>query len=186
MEAEERAREAEQIRLKAKEEAERAEKARMEAEEKVREAEQARAEIDQFLKKIAGLQAKQTERGIVLTVGDVLFAFDKSTLLPGATRNIDILVEFLRKFPNRNLLIEGHTDSVGSDDYNLTLSQKRADSVKEQLVAKGISLDRITTKGYGKQFPVASNDSEGGRQLNRRVEVTILNEGVNPEDAFRK
>jgi outer membrane protein OmpA-like peptidoglycan-associated protein len=80
---------------------------------------------------------------------------------------------------------EGHTDSVGSEEFNLALSQRRADAVKEVLTAKGVSPERILTKGYGKQFPVASNDTESGRQLNRRVEVLILNEGVDPETMVR-
>jgi outer membrane protein OmpA-like peptidoglycan-associated protein len=199
-EAEARAREAEQARMRAVEEAERAERSKREAEARAREAEQARmraveeaeraektkAETDQLLKEFTELKAQQTERGIVLTMGDVLFAFGKSALLPGAIRNVQKVADFLQKNPTRNILIEGYTDSVGSDEFNLTLSQKRADAVKEQLVAMGIRSDRITTKGYGKQFPVASNESEGGRQLNRRVEVLILNEGVSPETVFRK
>jgi len=199
-EAEARAREAEQARMRAVEEAERAERSKREAEARAREAEQERmraveeaeraektkAETDQLLKEFTELKAQQTERGIVLTMGDVLFAFGKSALLPGAIRNVQKVADFLQKNPTRNILIEGYTDSVGSDEFNLTLSQKRADAVKEQLVAMGIRSDRITTKGYGKQFPVASNESEGGRQLNRRVEVLILNEGVSPETVFRK
>jgi len=118
-------------------------------------------------------------------MGDVLFAFGKADLSAGAVRNLDKLTGFLEKHPNRNLLVEGHTDSIGSDEFNQVLSQKRADAVKEALVEKGISPDRILTRGYGKQFPVAGNDTESGRQLNRRVEVVILNEGVKPETAVR-
>ncbi len=190
--AERSKKEAEQARLAAFSEAEKAERskkeaeqARLEAEAKAREAEQTRAEIDQFLKELSELQGKMTERGIVLTMSDVLFAFGKAELASGAVRNVDKLAEFLEKHPERNVLIEGHTDSVGSDEFNLTLSQKRADAVKETLVAKGISPDRLLTKGYGKQFPVASNDTESGRQLNRRVEVLILDEGVDPKAMVR-
>ena len=84
------------------------------------------------------------------------------------------------------MLIEGHTDSTGSDELNMTLSQKRADAVKEALTGKGVSADRITTKGYGKKYPVASNDSPAGRSQNRRVEIIILNEGVKAETQFRE
>jgi len=173
-----KAREAEQSKLEA-------EKARKEAEAKAREAEQSKADVEQLLKDLAELQGKQTDRGIVLTMGDVLFAFGKADLASGAVRNVDKLAGFLEKHPERNVLIEGHTDSVGSDEFNLALSQKRADAVKEVLTAKGISPDRMMTKGYGKQFPIAGNDTESGRQLNRRVEVVILNEGVKPETAIR-
>ena len=184
-EAEAKAREAEQAKREAGAEAEKAEKARKEAEAKAREAERSKAEVDQLLKDLSDLQGKMTERGIVLTMGDVLFAFGKADLSAGAVRNLDKLTGFLAKHPDRNLLIEGHTDSIGSDEFNLVLSQKRADAVKDALVGKGISPDRILTKGYGKQFPVAGNDTESGRQLNRRVEVVILNEGVKPETAIR-
>ena len=198
--AERSKKEAEQSRALAFAEAEKAERSKSEAEARAREAEQARlgsvaeadraektkTETDQLLKEFSELKAQQTERGVVLTMGDVLFAFGQSTLLSGGIRNVERVADFLQKNPTRNILIEGYTDSVGSDDFNLTLSRKRADAVKEQLVANGISPDRITTKGYGKQFPVASNDSAGGRQLNRRVEVLILNEGVTPETMFRK
>jgi outer membrane protein OmpA-like peptidoglycan-associated protein len=176
--AERSKKEAEQARLQSREEAEKAEKAR-------RETEQAKAEIDQFLKDLSDLQGKMTERGIVLTMGDVLFSFGKADLSAGAVRNLDKITGFLEKHPDRNLLIEGHTDSIGSDEFNQALSQKRADAVKEALIGKGIVPNRIVTKGYGKQFPVAGNDTESGRQMNRRVEVVILNEGVKPEAVLR-
>jgi outer membrane protein OmpA-like peptidoglycan-associated protein len=184
-EAEAKAREAELARSQSRADAEKAEQARKEAEAKAREAEQTKAEIDQFLKDLSDLQGKMTERGIVLTMGDVLFSFGKADLSAGAVRNLDKLTGFLEKHPDRSVLIEGHTDSIGSDEFNLALSQKRADAVKEAMVGKGIRPDRVLTKGYGKQFPVAGNDTESGRQLNRRVEVVILNEGVKPEAVLR-
>jgi OOP family OmpA-OmpF porin len=192
--------EAEEARSLAAAETERAGRAKAEAEARTREAEQARmaaraeaekatrakAEADQLMRELSDLKAKQTERGIILTIGDVLFATGKADLSPEAMRSVDKLVEFLQKYTNRNVLIEGHTDSVGSDEFNLTLSQKRADSLKEALTGKGVEEKRITTIGYGKKYPVASNDTTAGRQQNRRVEVSILNEGVKPETQFRK
>jgi outer membrane protein OmpA-like peptidoglycan-associated protein len=166
--------------------AQEAKQARIQAEARAREAERAKTEVDELLSQLSDLKAKQTERGIVLTMGDVLFAFDKATLSPEAFRNVDKLADFLRKHPNRSVLIEGHTDSVGSDEYNLNLSEKRADAVKNALVAKGVGEERITPKGYGKKYPVASNNTSDGRQLNRRVEVVVLNEGVKPETQFRE
>jgi len=186
IQAEARAREAEQARMEAEAKAREAERARMEAAAKAEEVEKAKAEVDELLNQLSDLKAKQTERGIVLTIGDVLFAFDKATLSPGAFRNVDKLADFLQKHPNRSVLIEGHTDNVGSDQYNLDLSEKRADAVKNALVAKGVGQDRITTKGYGEKYPVATNNTSDGRQQNRRVEVVILNEGVKPETQFRK
>jgi len=205
-EAERAKKEAERARLLALEKTNEAEKAKMEADERAREVEKARqeaeagrmaalaeaakaqkakAEAEQLMRELSDLKAQQTERGIVLTIGDVLFATGMADLSPDAIRNVDKLTDFLEKHPNRNVLIEGHTDSVGSEEFNLTLSQSRADAVKEQLVVKGIDPSRITTKGYGKKYPVSTNDTPAGRQQNRRVEVIILNEGVQPETQFR-
>jgi outer membrane protein OmpA-like peptidoglycan-associated protein len=181
-----KAEEAERARMEAEARAREADKAMMEAAAKAREAEKAKAEVDELLNQLSELKAKQTERGIVLTMGDVLFAFDRATLSPEAFRNVDKLAAFLKKHPNRSVLIEGHTDNVGSDEYNLTLSEKRAEAVKNALVAKGVGQERVTTKGYGKKYPVASNNTSDGRQLNRRVEVVVLNEGVKPETQFRE
>lgn len=170
--------EAEQARMAA-EQAQMA--ARMEAEKVAK----ARADAERLMMELSDLKARQTERGIVLTIGDVLFAFGKSNLSPEAYRNVDKLADFLKNYQNRNVLIEGHTDSVGSDEYNLDLSQKRADSVKEKLVEDGIDPHRITTVGYGEKYPAVSNDTGANRALNRRVEVIILNEGVDPATQFR-
>jgi outer membrane protein OmpA-like peptidoglycan-associated protein len=124
------------------------------------------AEVDQ-------LKATPTPRGLVLTLGDVLFNTGRSELNPGAGRKLDQLAQFLNEHPERRIEIDGFTDSVGPDDYNQDLSQRRADAVKGALVSRGIDGSRITTQGYGKAYPVASNSDSGGRQLNRRVEVVI-------------
>jgi outer membrane protein OmpA-like peptidoglycan-associated protein len=167
-------------------EAEKAAKAKSAAEMEAAKAARAKAESDQLMKELADLKAQQTERGIVLTIGDVLFATGKADLSADADKSAAKLADFLKKNPNRNVLIEGHTDSVGKDDYNLALSQKRADSVKAKLVGEGIETGRITTTGYGKKFPVASNDTKAGKAQNRRVDVVILNEGVKAESQLRK
>ena len=122
---------------------------------------------------VDALKAKPTDRGLVLTLGDVLFETGSSTLSSGAGRNMDRLVQFLTDHPERLVQIDGFTDSVGTDSFNQDLSQHRADAVRYQLVSRGISSTRIATQGYGKAFPVASNSESGGRQLNRRVEVVI-------------
>ena len=122
---------------------------------------------------VDALKAKPTDRGLVLTLGDVLFETGSSTLSPGAGRNLDRLVQFLTDHPGRMVQIDGFTDSVGTDAFNQDLSQHRADAVRYQLVSRGISSARIGTQGYGKSYPVASNSESNGRQLNRRVEVVI-------------
>lgn len=155
------------------------------AEARAKEAEMAKAELAQLLKEMSELQGQLTDRGIVLTIGDVLFATGKSNLNASAQRSMDKISEFLQKKHNRNLLVEGHTDSVGSDEYNQGLSEQRAASVKSALVKRGIASERIVTIGYGKKFPLASNADASGKQQNRRVEAVILNEGVKPESQFR-
>jgi outer membrane protein OmpA-like peptidoglycan-associated protein len=184
-EAEARAREVEQTRLQA-------EQARQEAEQKAREAEQARAaavaaqaQTALLSRELSDLKAQETERGILMTIGDVLFATGKAEVTTGAQRSMDKLADFLQKYPTRNVLIEGHTDSTGSVESNLRLSEQRADAIRDLLVARGVSADRIATKGYGMQYPVVANDTESGRQQNRRVEIVILNEGVSAKSAGR-
>jgi len=185
-EAADQAREAEMARAAAADQAREAEKARAEAEDQAREAEKARAELALLMKELSELQGQLTDRGIVLTIGDVLFATDKSNLNASAQISMDKIAAFLQEKQNRNLLVEGHTDSVGSDEYNQGLSEQRAASVKSALVKRGIASERIVTIGYSKKYPLASNDTAAGKQQNRRVEAIILNEGVKPESQFRK
>ncbi len=146
-----------------------------EAEAKAREAQEALAKAAQLESELANLKAVKTDRGMVLTLGDVLFATGKAELAPGAKQTIDNLAAFLDKYPDRKVMIEGHTDSTGSTELNLDLSERRAQSVKIALLERGISFDRIGTVGYGKERPIASNDTPAGRQQNRRVEIVILN-----------
>ncbi|RUM65666.1 MAG: flagellar motor protein MotB [Sulfurospirillum sp.] len=143
--------------------------------------EQAEAKLNEMEE----LNAKQTNRGLVLTLGDVLFETGKATLLPGAQRAIDKLAEFLEENPERKVLIEGYTDNSGSVTYNIDLSLRRAQAVKNALVEKGIDLKRVLAHGYGEAYPIALNDDEAGRQRNRRVEIIILKKGVEPVDMMR-
>jgi OOP family OmpA-OmpF porin len=144
-----------------------------EAERAKQQAQAATTQAQQLQQELAALQAKQTDRGLVLTLGDVLFETGQADLRAGALRNLYPLVTFLQKNPERQVMIEGHTDSVGSDAYNLELSQRRADAVRDFLMQNGIRAAQITTHGYGKTSPVASNDTAAGRQQNRRVELII-------------
>jgi outer membrane protein OmpA-like peptidoglycan-associated protein len=126
-------------------------------------------------RQIDALNARPTDRGLVVTLGDVLFTSGQADLKAGATGNLDKLVAFLNEYPSRTVMIEGYTDSVGSEDYNQGLSQRRADSVKTYLVRQGIGSVRLVAAGKGENAPVAGNDSAAGRQQNRRVEVIINN-----------
>jgi outer membrane protein OmpA-like peptidoglycan-associated protein len=130
------------------------------------EAARLQAEVDQ-------LKATPTPRGLVMTLGDVLFDTGKAELNPGASRKLDQLAQFLAEHKDRRVQIDGFTDSIGSDSYNEELSRRRADAVKSALITRGIDASRIGTQGYGKAYPVANNSDSGGRQLNRRVEVVI-------------
>jgi outer membrane protein OmpA-like peptidoglycan-associated protein len=133
----------------------------------------AQTELAGARKELADLQAKQTDRGLVLTLGDVLFDTGRATLKPGADRTIDRLAQALKDNPGTRVMIEGHTDSVGGDEYNMALSERRAEAVADALRFRGVPADRYEAKGLGKEFPVASNDTQAGRQQNRRVEIVF-------------
>jgi OmpA-OmpF porin, OOP family len=120
---------------------------------------------------LADLKLKKTERGLVLTLGDVLFETNQSTLQSGAYGTLDRLATALREKSGRKVLIEGHTDNVGSEDSNQQLSQRRARSVQSALTQRGVAGDQIMAVGKGESSPIASNDDAAGRQANRRVEL---------------
>ena len=122
---------------------------------------------------IVDLQARQTDRGMLVTLGDVLFEFDRADIKPAAHASIQKLADFLQKHPERRVLIEGHTDNIGSEGYNEMLSLRRAEAVATALERLGVASGRVATTGYGKDFPVASNTTDTNRALNRRVEVYI-------------
>lgn len=124
------------------------------------------------------LNAKQTDRGSVVTFGSVLFEVSKADLKPAAHAEVQKLARFLQEHSDRKVLIEGFTDSTGSDSFNLQLSQARADSVRHALVRAGVAPERIQTVGLGKAHPVADNGSSASRAMNRRVEVTISHDGT--------
>ncbi|SCY19972.1 protein of unknown function [Nitrosospira sp. Nl5] len=150
-----------------------------EAEKAQEQAQSAEMRASMLESQLKELSAKKSDRGMVITLGDVLFDTDRAQLKSGGVREVQKLADVLKQNPQRNVAIEGFTDSTGSEDYNQELSERRADAVRDTLLNMGIDAARITTRGYGKNFPVASNSNEAGRQLNRRVEVIISDESGN-------
>lgn len=172
-------READQARLQADANARSAQAAQMQAMSAEQRAAQNEARVRALESQLRDIEAQQTERGLLVTLGDVLFAFNKAELSAQAAPRLDKLANFLRQFPDRKLIIEGHTDSVGGDSYNQELSDRRAQAVQGALVQRGVAPDRITARGYGKTYPVAENGSAEGRAMNRRVEIVIADEKGN-------
>jgi outer membrane protein OmpA-like peptidoglycan-associated protein len=125
---------------------------------------------------LADLDAKQTERGMVVTIGDVLFDNNSAVLKSGANSSVQRLAAFLLAYPQRNALIEGYTDSVGSMESNQTLSERRANSVRAALVAGGVLPQRLGVAGYGEGYPLGDNQTVQGRVANRRVEIVLSDE----------
>ena len=192
-------RQRDQVRLEAR--TAEAERAKREAEAAQAQAQQAQAQAQATMQQNAALaeraaqleallndiQAVKTERGYVVTIGDVLFATDQATLNPNGTSTLRKLADVMSQNPNRTVLVEGFTDSTGSASYNQDLSQRRAEAVATALSQMGVARDRISMKAYGQAFPVASNDNAAGRQQNRRVEIVLSNEGaqIPPRAAMR-
>ena len=146
------------------------------SQQQAREAEMRTSQLETQLKE---LNAKKTERGLVITLGDVLFDTNKAQLKSGGSRSLQKLADFLKQYPQRKARIEGYTDSTGDADYNQALSERRANAVRTSLVDMGIGNDRISTHGYGEDSPVAANDTASGRQLNRRVEIILSDDNGN-------
>jgi outer membrane protein OmpA-like peptidoglycan-associated protein len=155
-----------------------ADRARGDADAAQRAASASDAQSRNLQQELDTLQAKVTERGWVVTLGDVLFTTGQADLRSGATGHLDKLVVFLNRYPDRTVAIEGHTDSVGSEDRNQMLSQRRADAVRRYLAAQGVGDTRLSSAGKGEIDPIAENDSSTGRQMNRRVELIISNPPV--------
>lgn len=164
-----RTREADLARLRAERAGAIAQSASREADEQAR----MNAQLQEQLRE---LQAKPTSRGMVITLGDVLFDTGEAELRGGAMRQIDRLADFLKEHPQRHVVIEGFTDSTGSEALNFRLSEQRASAVRAVLLDRGVSVDRIEVRPYGEAYPVATNDTAAGRQQNRRVEVVISDE----------
>ncbi len=119
------------------------------------------------------LRATKTARGLLITLGDVYFDTDRSQLKPGGLRNVEKLGDLLQKFPLRRTMVEGFTDSTGSEEHNQDLSDRRAQAVRTVLLGMGVGRERIETHGYGEAHPVADNSSAAGRVMNRRVEILL-------------
>ncbi|MFL5575985.1 MAG: OmpA family protein [Gemmatimonadaceae bacterium] len=143
---------------------------------------EANARLDSALTQLRSLvteitSLRETERGIVISLSDILFDVNKATLKAGAEANVRRIAGILQQYPDKQISVEGHTDATGSDAYNQKLSEDRAAAVKATLVAGGVNPAVITSKGFGKTQPVATNATPAGRQQNRRVEVVVLGAG---------
>lgn len=140
--------------------------------------EQQEAALQQAVAGVEGASVQRSANTIALTFkSDVLFDVNSATLKPGAYDEINRVSNVLNQYPQTNLLIAGHTDSTGSESYNQQLSERRAEAVKNALVGNGVSPMRMRTIGYGESRPIADNNTDFGRQLNRRVEITITPQG---------
>lgn len=159
------------------------ERARQAAQQAEQEKEETRARLMQQLNQV--LQTRESARGLIVSMPDVLFDFNKYTLKGEARERLAKVSGILLAYPGLTVQVEGHTDNVGSDEYNQKLSEQRAGAVRDFLVSQGVGSLGITAQGFGKTQPVASNDSAAGRQKNRRVELVVNggaigNPGIEP------
>jgi outer membrane protein OmpA-like peptidoglycan-associated protein len=163
-----------------------ADRARAAAQQSERAREQAEAEKTALRERLRQqlnmiLETRETQRGLIVNISDVLFDFNKYTLKPEAREKLAKVSGILLAYPGLKIRVEGHTDSIGSDEYNLKLSQERADSVRNYMIAQSVPGDAVTAVGLGKADPVASNDTASGRQQNRRVEMVVSGEPIGIE-----
>jgi outer membrane protein OmpA-like peptidoglycan-associated protein len=124
------------------------------------------------------LETRETQRGLIVNISDVLFDFNKYSLKPAAREKLAKVAGILLAYPGLKIQLEGHTDSIGTDDYNQKLSEQRAGSVRDYLGQQGVPVDTMTAIGLGKADPVASNANDAGRQRNRRVEMVVSGEAI--------
>ncbi|NDY96690.1 OmpA family protein [Wenzhouxiangella limi] len=141
-----------------------------------REAQLASEAAESLRRRLELMELRETDRGVVVTLGDVLFELGQTELQAGAKGNLEDVVDLLQTEPERRIRIEGHTDSSGPATVNMRISQERADAVRDALVGMGIAADRVQAVGMGEEFPIASNENEDGRSQNRRVDVILLND----------
>jgi outer membrane protein OmpA-like peptidoglycan-associated protein len=174
--------EIESVRRRAETAEQEAEYARMDAERARDDAEQMQLQTGQLSQELSDLEAEQTERGLVITLNNILFDANKTDLKPIADNTLDKIADVLQQYEEHNLMVEGFTDSSGPEEYNESLSQQRAEAVKDALVERGVSPERIDARGYGEQYPIATNNTDTGRQLNRRVEIIVSNDETPVED----
>jgi outer membrane protein OmpA-like peptidoglycan-associated protein len=164
---------AEQAKLSAANAKQATQVAQNETQEAQRIAQEAQAQAAKLEAQLAELSAKKTERGIVITFGDVLFDIDQARLSPAGMRNAQKLADVLQQNPKRMALAEGFTDSTGSASHNQALSERRSEAVRTALLGMGVARERISVRGYGESFPIAGNQNADDRRLNRRVEIIL-------------
>ena len=148
-----------------------AQEAEREKQEAIAQKEAMRARLLAQLNQV--LQTRDTARGLIVSMPDVLFDFNKYTLKPEARERLARVSGIVLAYPDLKLQIEGYTDSIGSDEYNQTLSEKRAEAVRDYIVGAGVSMNNVAAQGLGKADPVADNTTAAGRKLNRRVEMIV-------------
>lgn len=187
LEAERLKAEADAARAAAERDRQSADAARLAAEQQAQAARdaaaQATAEQDRLRQQLRDqlnviLETRETARGLIVTLSDVLFDFNKADLKPGAREKLSRIAGIIQSHPGLKMSIEGHTDSIGSDAYNQQLSERRAASVQAYLSGQGVAREIVGTAGFGESKPVASNDNAAGRQQNRRVELVVSGEPI--------
>ena len=151
----------------------RAQTAQLQASNAEQRAASAERQVRQLAAQVQAAKARETAEGTVLTFTDLLFQPGDAKLQPGSELRLGPLAEYMRQHPDRTVVVQGHTDTTGDPDNNLALSRRRAEAVRDYLVSQGVAPERVIARGYGEEFPIASNQTPAGRQENRRVEVVI-------------
>jgi len=147
------------------------ERARRAEEEAIRQKEEMRARLLRQLNQV--LETKDTDRGLLVSMPDVLFDSGEYTLKPAARERLARIAGIVLAYPELKLEIEGHTDSIGGDNFNQSLSEKRAATVRDYLLDSGVPMSNVVARGFGKLRPIAANNTATGRKLNRRVEMIV-------------